>query len=159
MIKAVMIVEMLGSPKDFVTDSLKKHVSALGGYREVELLSTKISEPKLIEKEKGLYTSFAEVEFEVARVSQLAEVVFDFMPSSIEVIEPASVSFDAFSLTEFLNGISGRLHKYDDIAKAAHLRLKQMGRLLVEAEKAGFLEYKKKEIKKKKKAKKKRAKK
>ncbi|RMD46103.1 hypothetical protein D6829_00335 [Candidatus Pacearchaeota archaeon] len=159
MIRTVMIVEMAGGPPEYVKEMLSKHIGRLGGYRELEIQDTKISEPKLISKEKEMYTCFAEVEFKSRDLAQLMEIVFEFMPSSVEVIEPAKLTLDPLTMTEFFNNLAGRLHRYDEIAKVAHFRIRQLSKLLKEAEDAGFLEFKRSGGKVKKKKKKKSAKK
>ena len=52
--------------------------------------------------------------------------MFDFMPSSVEVIEPSKVGLRADEATALLNNIAGRMHRYDEIAKIAKIKTNQM---------------------------------
>jgi len=137
-----MIIEMAGRPANHVRDSLTKHVGVLENVKDVEVNSINVSEPKEIEmpkdapKQEPVFTCFAEVDFGVENFSRVSDMVFDFMPSSIEVIEPSRVSFDAAEATSLLNVISGRMHKYDEVAKIAGARLNQMGAQLQAAQQA-----------------------
>ena len=80
--------------------------------------------------------------------------MFDFMPSSVEVIEPAKVVMNMSESTDLLNNISGRMHRYDEIAKVLGERYRQLGvqfqtlqKVLAERD-AEILEPKKKSKKK-----------
>ena len=158
-----MIVEMAGRPAEHVKESLTNHVGVLDKNKDIEVHSINVSAPKEIEMEnvaKGdeMFTCFAEVDFEVESFSRLSEIVFDFMPSSVEVIEPSKVNLDTHEASNLLNNIAGRMHRYDEIAKVAGARLQQMGAQLQAAQEA-LIEKdkpaKKKSVGKKKAAKKK----
>lgn len=137
MIRAIMIVEMAGRPAAHLTESLEKHVGILREVKDVEVDRIEVSEPRAIAREDGdkkletregdeMFTAFAECEFEIPSFARLSETMFDFMPSSVEVIKPSSVELEAVEATDLLNNISGRLHRYDEIAKIAGERLRQM---------------------------------
>lgn len=126
MIKALMIVEIMGKPGPFIRDALEKHVSKLKSAKAVEVFSIEISEPKEIENSEGMMTCFAEVEFGTENFSRMTEVVFDFMPSSVEILEPSKVEFSMEEASRFLNNVSGRMHRYDDVAKVAKAQTQQL---------------------------------
>jgi len=148
-----MIVEMAGRPAEHVKEMLTNHVGVLDKNKDIEVHSINVSEPKEIEMEnvpKGseMFTCFAEVDFEVESFSRLSEIVFDFMPSSVEVIEPSKVTLDPSEASNLLNNIAGRMHRYDEIAKIAGARLQQMNAQLQAAQEA-LMEKDKKPAKKK----------
>jgi len=128
-----MIVEMAGRPAVHLTESLEKHVGILHKVEDLEVHSIKVSEPRVIEMEEGnkapegedMFTAFAECDFECDSFARLSETMFDFMPSSVEVIEPSNVKLEMSEATDLLNNISGRMHRYDEIAKIAGERLRQ----------------------------------
>ncbi len=124
-IRAIMIVEVMGRPAEHVKDSLKTHLEQLKETKDAVIISESISDSKKID-DKDLYTCFAEIELEVKSLNKLSELVFDYMPSSIEIIRPDKVSLDIVEATNFLNDLAGRLHKYDEIAKVANIRMQQM---------------------------------
>jgi hypothetical protein len=103
MVRAVMIVEMAGTPGEHVRESLGKHVGVLDEFTFVEVHSNNVSEPKLIDGSEDMFTCFAEVDFEVDTLSKLSELMFDFMPSSIEVIEPGKLHLELGEATDLLN--------------------------------------------------------
>ncbi len=145
MIRAIMIVEMAGRPAKHLTESLEKHIGILNKVKDIKVHSIKVSEPREIErgdlpegtpKEDIMFTAFAEADFECENFGRLSETMFDFMPSSVEVIEPPRVSMDTNEATSLLNNISGRIHRYDELAKITEAKFYQIGTRLQEMQKA-----------------------
>src|SRR3989344_5783053 len=93
MVRAIMIVEVAGNPSEYVKESLEKHVNVLNGIKDVTINSMNISEPKEIENSNGIFTCFSEIDFEVENFSRMTEIIFDFMPSSVEVIVTSFIPF------------------------------------------------------------------
>lgn len=125
-ITASMIIEVAGRPPEYLENSLKLHLEKLNHIKDVKLISSKIAEPRLIETEKDLYTCFGEVEVETVGFSKLMDLVFDFMPSSVEIINPNEIEFNCQEATMFANDMAGRLHRYDEIAKIARMQIQQL---------------------------------
>jgi hypothetical protein len=126
MVRAIMIIEIAGRPPKHVKESLEKYVREIDKVKDVELHSIKISEPVEVDGGKDMFTCFAEVDFEVDNFSRLSEIMFDFMPSSVEILEPLKINLNSSDATSLLNNISGRLHRYDEIAKVAHAKIHEL---------------------------------
>ena len=90
-----MIVEIAGRPPKHLSEALENHIAKIETIKDVEVTSKKFSEPTQIDKEKDIYSCFAEVEVEVETMFKLTELIFDFMPSSVEVLEPENVSMNS----------------------------------------------------------------
>jgi hypothetical protein len=133
-IKAIMIIEVAGRPPQYLTDSLKAHVEKLNSIKGVRLVSSKIAEARIIEEEKDLYTSFAEVEVETETLGKLMELVMDYMPSSVEIVEPSEICFNCHEASMLFNDLAGSLHKYDEIAKVARMQIQQLSQRLQQME-------------------------
>ncbi len=136
-----MIVEMAGRPAEHLTKALENHIGILNKVEDVTVHSIKVSEPQEIKREGStpedvMFTAFAEADFECESFARLTETMFDFMPSSVEVIEPSKVNLDMGEATALLNNISGRMHRYDEIAKVAGVQLQQMNAQLQANQKA-----------------------
>jgi len=127
MVRAIMIVEVAGRPAEHLKAALGEHIGVLNKVNDITVHSIKLSEPCSIKEAEGMFTCFAEADFECDNFARLSETMFDFMPSSVEVIEPAKVSLSMTEATDLLNNISGRMHRYDELAKIAGIKLKQMG--------------------------------
>ena len=135
MVRAIMIVEVAGRPAEHLKKALETHIGVLHKVNDITVHSIKLSEPRAIVRGDGqqvtsdgneMFTAFAEADFECESFARLSETMFDFMPSSVEVIEPAKISMSMNEATDLLNNISGRMHRYDEIAKVAGERLRQM---------------------------------
>ena len=125
-IRAVMIIEIAGRPPEHIKDALKAHVGVMKTMKGVDYLSERFSDAKMVDQEKEIYSCFAEIEVEVETFLRLTELMFDFLPSSIEVLEPENIKFNSQQATMFLSDLCGRLHKYDEIAKIAQMKNNQL---------------------------------
>jgi len=148
MVRAIMIVEMAGRPAEYVKESLAKHIGILEKVNDIKVHSIKISEPKEIKDSKGIFTCFVEADFETENFARLSETMFDFMPSSVEVIEPSSITMNLADATNLLNNISGRMHRYDELAKIAGAKIQELSAQLQAAQQA-LIKKDKKAVKKK----------
>jgi hypothetical protein len=133
-IRAILIIEVAGRPPAYLVESITKHVEKIGTLQGIKLISSKIAEPRKIDEEKDLYTSFAEAEVETETLGKLMDLVFDFMPSSVEIIDPVEITFDTQEATMLFNDLSGRLHKYDEVVKVARMQIQQLSEKLMEAQ-------------------------
>jgi hypothetical protein len=147
-IQAIMIVEVAGRPAEYVKQGLEIHISKLDQFQDITLISKNISEPKKLENQQEAYVCFAEIEFQVPTFQRLLDVVFDFMPSSIEIVEPGKIEMDSQEATMFVNNLAGRLHRYDELAKVAQFKIRQLSEEL-NKEKAVVVKNKKEPEKKK----------
>lgn len=125
-ITALMIVEMMGRPKEHLIEMLDKHISKLSDIKNIKLISKKISDAKKVDEEKDMYSCYAEVEVEVPDLPTLTSIVFDFMPSSIEIVDPSNLEMNCQDATMLLNDLTTKLHRYDEIAKLAQLKIYEL---------------------------------
>lgn len=108
------IVEMLGAPREYIVETLKFYVEKIKQSDKVVVLNTDFSKPK---KEDKLFHIYVEIEMLVKDASELAFFCFDYMPSSIEIIQPDTFSYRAANFSSFFNDLQGRLHNLDMLAK------------------------------------------
>lgn len=130
MVKAIMIIEIAGRPPEHVSKALEEHVSHLDKIKVVKVINKKFHKPKEHKEQKGFYTTFAEVEFETDTLRDLFDIMFDFMPSSIEILEPNNLSLTSEEATSLVNNLTGRLHRFDDLAKIAQTKIYNLSRQL-----------------------------
>ena len=149
-IRAVMIVEVLGKPAEHVKKMLEEHVGKIDDMKGVSTQSISVSEPKALENNKEIFTCFAEVEVVTDTFLDLVHLIFDYMPSSVEIIKPDVVDFHVSDATSFLNDLAGRLHSYDNVAKVAKIQMYKLNERIKELEGEQIVLDKKKDVKKKK---------
>jgi len=133
-----MIIEIAGRPPEHIKEALKTHILQFKEYKEVTLMSESFSDPKKIDGSHDMYTCFSEVEFEVESFSRLMDIVFDFMPASIEILNPSQLEINVSDATSFLNTLAGRLHKYDELTGIAQIQAKQLAEKLKEIYEKGL---------------------
>lgn len=120
-ITAVMIIEVMGRPKEHLVETLEKMSADVGNEKNITLVDKKIAEPTLVKDQKDLYSSFAEVEVETTSAMDLFVLMFKYSPAHVEIIEPENVVLSNHNLTEALNEVTRRLHKYDEIARVIQM--------------------------------------
>lgn len=120
-VRARVIIEMLGSPKDHLTKTLKEYIAQLRKDKTVQVLKEDFAEPQ---DRDGLFAQFVELELWFKDVHHLLAFCFDAMPSSVEVIEPQDMHIDGRELQNFLNDLQSRLHTVDLALKEVKATLK-----------------------------------
>ncbi len=114
MIKAIVVIELMGSPKEHIESLMKEIVENLKKEKDVKVHSHKMSD---IAEVKGFWSSFTELEIEVKDIGKLVDISFDYMPSSIEILEPEKTEVDMKYMGDFINDLLARLHRYDMLIK------------------------------------------
>lgn len=146
-LKAIFILEILGKPAEHVKKILGEIVERLGKEKNVKVFRKNMAEPKEVEKEKGFFTSFAEIEFETD-LHTLMLLVYGYMPSHVEITEPEELKIKNSDLTSFFSDLAMRLHQYDEIAKTILLERQAIMKQIQEGKIKVVHEEKKEEEKK-----------
>jgi len=113
-IQCSIMIEVLGKPKEYVSQVLSEIVVALKKTETVQVLNEKQAEPK---PQETLFSSFVEVEMLVKDVPTMISIIFNYMPSSIEIIKPTELKFNLNDANHLFNDMSARLHEYDNTTK------------------------------------------
>jgi len=124
-ILAAMIIEVMGRPKEHLSETLEDLSRQVGEEKGVKITQKKINEPKLVKDQKDLFTSFAEIELEVDEPLFLAILMFKYMPSHIEVIEPEKFVLTNAGFSDILNELTRRLHRYEELVKVMQFQMQQ----------------------------------
>ena len=122
-IRAMFIFEILGRPAEHIKETLSQLVDKLGEFPGIKIDKKKVHEAKPVEQEgvKDLFTTFAEVEILGDNIDAITNIVFNAMPSHVEIIEPDELTIKNFDLSNFLSSLTVKLHRYDEIAKTITL--------------------------------------
>ena len=110
-----IIIEVLGKPKVHVEETIRNFVKEIKEKKEIKVIKEEFApaEPK----EKTLFTTFVELDMWVKGVASLVWFCFDYMPSSVEIIEPETIIYKAREVTSFLNDLQAKLHSVDMVVK------------------------------------------
>ena len=121
-----LIIEIAGFPESHVNDTLKLVSEKFGeNVKEIKVRSRVIQDaqkitldPKKSLEESKFFSGFIEFEADVADLITMVGIIFDWMPASIEVIEPETTIETSANINGFLNDLCARLHQYDSKIKA-----------------------------------------
>lgn len=112
---ARVILEVVGAPKEHIEKTLKEIIEKLKKESYiVKVLDIHIEPTKQI---KEFFSSFSEIELQIKDSSSLIGFCFDYMPSSIELIEPEVFQSDIVEFTGLINDLLAKLHKYDMLVR------------------------------------------
>lgn len=146
-INALLILEVLGRPKEHIVSALTQLVEQLNQEKGVKVLAKNIKEPRELKQEEqsaqaqqqGLYVTFAEVEIQVMSLFDLVGIMFKYMPSHVEILSPEDISSTNADWNDMLNDLTRRLHAYDEVA-----RVMQMENAILKSQLKAVLEHQKK---------------
>jgi hypothetical protein len=116
-ITAVFILEVIGHPPEYLTETLNDLIKKIGTEKGVKLKESKINEPVLMKEQKDFYTSFAEIEVETDSILDITRLMFTYMPAHIEILSPQNVSMTNSNWDDVLNDLARRLHAYEEITR------------------------------------------
>ena len=137
-INAIIILEIIGRPSEYLIETLNNMVQALGEEKGVEVVNKSVNEPVVMKENKDFFTSFAEIELYINGLDVLAEILFKYMPAHIEILSPETLQITNNELNEIFNSLMRKLHGYDEIA-----RVLQTEKILLQRELKKLMEEKK----------------
>ena len=114
------IIEVLGKPKEHVDELLREHVSTIKEQSRYEIAKENFAEPE--SQGDDVFSAFCELEIWANDTPALVEFCFDFLPSSIEVIEPDVIVYSTTELMHILNDMVARLLNVEREAKTSALK-------------------------------------
>lgn len=123
-IHAFMIFEILGRPKETVSEALETVITKLGSEKGVKINHKTLHEPITVKDSKDVFTAFAEVEVEMDSMANYFGIIFAYMPSSVEIIEPEKLNISNADLNDLAHVLIQRLHNYDAVVK--HVQLERI---------------------------------
>jgi hypothetical protein len=134
-----MILEVMGRPKEHLPEVLRDIIAKMDSEKGIKVVSNEIHEPVEIKDKKDLFTTFAEIEVHADDIFSLAVLMFKFMPSHIEIINPEVLALTNNKWNQILNELATRLHQYDEVVRILQVEKavleQQIRRLLPKGEK------------------------
>jgi hypothetical protein len=116
-IRAVFILEAIGRPPEYLTETLTGLVKSMGEEKGVKVVESKLNPPVQMKNQKDFFTSFAEIEVELEQVLNIAVLMFKYMPAHVEVISPEHLTISNSEMGDIFSEITRRLHGYEEIAR------------------------------------------
>jgi hypothetical protein len=116
-LKTRMIVEVAGFPKEHIENTIVLLGEKFAeGLKTVKVTKRLVREPQQI-KDSKIWSGFIEFHCNIQNLATLIGLIFDYMPSSVEIIEPEKITEDMPYLNGILNDLAAKLHQYDATVK------------------------------------------
>jgi hypothetical protein len=116
-IHANLVIELLGKPVEHLKEAIQTHVTKLGSEKGIKILNKTYHDPVLAEDSKTMYTTFAEIELEFASIENYLGVIFAYLPSHIEILNPEKLTLSNIDLSDIGTQVLQRIHGYDAVVK------------------------------------------
>ncbi len=119
------VIEIVGTPKAYVEETLRIVLKKLKEEHGVDVLGGKVHEPKA---QGQFFSTFAELNLLVKDFATITAICFNYMPSSVEIVEPGQFKLAPLEVANLFNDLLGRLHETDLRLKntnAANILLEQ----------------------------------
>ncbi len=133
-LKTRMIVEIAGFPKEHIENTIVLLGQKFAeGLQTVKVTKRMVREPQQIKNSK-IWSGFVEFYCDVQNLATLIGLIFDYMPSSIEIIDPETITEDTPYLNGILNDLAAKLHNYDATVKTLRAETRILGKELKKKE-------------------------
>ncbi len=106
------ISELVGKPKEHIDNTLKMYLENIKKNENFKFSKVTFFEAEKQEK-TGLYAAFAEMEVVAKNINDVMGFCFDYMPSSIEILQPKEFKMKEIEVSNFLNDLQDRLHRIE----------------------------------------------
>ena len=111
------IIELLGKPKEHVESTMEKVLSELKNQKNLTIINQEIAETKELEK---FFSTFVDLELKLDSLDNLIDFCFDFLPSSIEIVEPEKLDLNSEAMAEYMNDLLAKLHQQSMLIRNLH---------------------------------------
>ncbi len=113
-----LIIEIAGSPKENVDKAMLLLGEKFGeGVLDLKVRKKSVKEPQQIKGHDKVWSGFIEFEVDVKDLPTAVGIVFDYLPSSIEIVEPDQLLVQIADINVIINDLAARLHQYDAALK------------------------------------------
>jgi len=103
-----VIIEILGKPKEHIEKALKIVVDKIKEQEDIKVIEEKLFDA---EEQEEMFSIFAELGILFRDMQTLLGFCFDFMPSSIEILDPEKLSFNSNKFAGLINDLLTKLHQ------------------------------------------------
>jgi hypothetical protein len=120
-IAAVLILEIIGRPKEHLVETLKNIIEQMGKEPRTTVREYEIKEPVTLKDKEDFFTTFAEVEVGVEGIIDLVILMFKYMPAHIDVLTPELIALTNNGWADILSEITRRLHAYEEVVRVSQI--------------------------------------
>jgi len=103
-----IIIEIVGKPKEHVEKTLRVVIDKIKEQQDIKIVEEKLFDA---EKQEEMFSTFAELGILFKNMETLVGFCFDFMPSSVEILDPKKLGFESNDFAGLINDLLTRLHQ------------------------------------------------
>jgi len=111
-----VMFEMLGKPKEHIEETIRKYIEKIKTDPNIEIFKEHFGDART--QEDDLWSTFAEVEMLVKSMDKLTWLCVNFMPASIEIIQPEKKTYTNKEISFWINDVLARLHEISLMTKS-----------------------------------------
>ena len=103
-----VVIEIVGKPKEHIEKALKIVVDKIKEQKDIKVVEEKLFDA---EKQEEMFSTFAELGVLFMDIETLVGFCFDFMPSSVEILDPEKLNFNSNEFAGLINDLLTKLHQ------------------------------------------------
>ncbi len=127
-IKSRIIFEMIGKPKEHIENTLKEYIKKIKIDPDLRIIDEFYSDAE--KQEDNMWSCFAEITMLIKDLQKITWLSLNFMPASIEIIEPTNFSLTNREIGLWLNDVLAKLHEINIITTGVVSKDKEISKTL-----------------------------
>lgn len=120
-IQARILIEIIGKPKEHVEEAVKVYSDRIKADKDIEIINLDLGKAEEVKDMEGFFGALVELEVLMPSMTMLASFCFDYMPASIEIIEPDKLNLRDREVSAFMNDLLQKLHTLDMAVKQTRM--------------------------------------
>ncbi|MFA5176472.1 MAG: hypothetical protein WC413_04425 [Candidatus Nanoarchaeia archaeon] len=108
--KIKAIIEIAGFPEEHIKKVMNEVMGNLEKEKGIKVITKDVAEVKKVQE--TLWSTFADLELQLNDMEVLTNFCFNYMPSSVEIIEPLKLDGEVKPIENMINDLLARLHNF-----------------------------------------------
>jgi len=114
-LRAFITFELAGKPREHIEQTLRAFIVNIKNDPRVVSISEEYADA--MEHDDGMFSAFVELEALVKDFETLTWLAINFMPASIEVLEPEDLHIESGIVTGWYNDLLAKLHEVSNVLR------------------------------------------
>jgi len=103
------IIEIAGFPEKHVEETMQKVLDKLKAEKGINVIKKNLS---IVKQVKQLWCTFVELDLKIKDLQTLMGFCFDYMPTSVQIIEPEDFKTESKQMSNSINDLLAKLHNF-----------------------------------------------
>jgi|GEM_PF-865432 len=114
-VRALITFELVGKPREHIENTLKAYIENIKLDPRIKGIKEETAEA--LEHEDGMFSAFTEFEAVAQDMETLTWLAINFLPASIEILEPEHLPVDSRVATNWYNDLLSKLHETSTVLR------------------------------------------